>query len=160
MESKLMKSSLRDFLHSSVLLIAFLVFALLVATWNVFFEETFAQESRPTPASAAEAEWGTIAYPGDDVLRRTRIPSGWLVTVETNAGTVVHTVQDPQHEWLNVEVERTTFGAYVAAERATFEALKPFLQNHKNYVLTAEKRAAFQRTINSWDARIRAAEGE
>jgi hypothetical protein len=117
------------------------------------------------PAGAQEgadqvvrAVWQTVTWSGDGTMRRTQIPAGWLLTIEHNNTITTTVVSDPEHEWLNVEAERTAFGAYVAADRATYDLLKPHFSNYHKYVLREADRAAFKETLDAWKNRIEAAE--
>ena len=117
-----------------------------------------AQDASPDPR--IDATWEIINYSGKATVRRTRVPTGWLIIIESSntSDSDPMMVPDPRHEWLNTEAELTTFGAYVAADRDTYDALIGDLENYKLYVLKAERRAIFQRTLESWKARIEAAE--
>jgi len=107
-----------------------------------------------------KAEWQTITYSGNATVRRTRVPTGWLVIIESNntSDSDPMMVPDPKHEWLNIEAERTTFGAYVAADRATYEALAPEILKYIKYTTKADHKSQHRRTLESWRARIEAAE--
>jgi len=112
------------------------------------------QDSAPAPDPTVNATWEMVTYSGSAVIRRTRVPTGWIVIV----GTRPMVVSDPKHQWLNVEAEKTTFGAYVDADRATYSALVPDLERYIKYVSRDPRKSRVQKTIKSWDARIKAAE--
>jgi len=111
-------------------------------------------QEAPAPDSTVAATWETVTYSGSAVIRRTRVPTGWIVIV----GTRPMMVSDPKHQWLNVEAEKTTFGAYVDADRATYNALVPDLERYIKYVSRDPRKSRVQKTIKAWDARIKAAE--
>ena len=106
-----------------------------------------------------KAEWQIITYTGTATIRRTRTPSGWFVIIQSDNGdNDPMIIPDPKHEWLNIEAERTNFGSYVTADRATYDALLPEIQMYMKYVSKDPKRSRIQKTLESWRARIEAAE--
>lgn len=117
-------------------------------------------QEAPAPDPRVDATWEMVTYPGNAAVRRTRVPTGWLVIISENGcpGLTTMLVPDPKHQWLNVEAEKTTFGAYVDADRATYEALVPDLERYIKYVSRNPRKSRIQKTLDSWNARIKAAE--
>ena len=115
-----------------------------------------------TPDQTIKAEWQVITYSGNATVRRTRVPTGWLVIIESNntSGGDPMMVTDPKHEWLNIEAERTTFGSYVAADRATYDAIADaylgYVENDPN--LDSDQKKRSERTVITWDLRLDQAE--
>lgn len=114
----------------------------------------------PNEPIVTEIDWENLSSPQSHMeTYRTKIPDGWLVFTTGSRKSTMVSISDPNRRWLIPEEElkaEERFFLYVAADRATFEAVRPAVLEISRQNPNDQLRHL--RLLRSWRYRIDAAE--
>ncbi len=111
-------------------------------------------QQAPAPPKPTDVGWEKIESPYYSMWR-TPVPGGWIVQ---HLGDSTIYIPDKDHEWLKPKPERADeYRLYVAADRATYEAVRITLIQYDRLLDTDEPTYS-EGLLDSWKLRLDAAE--